>query len=127
MITRGQEKAGALVGAVFSGGALAAHFLVGRSLEERLGLVADPWYRREIGTVNAGFLYGSLRLYKGERDITFLRSTGMSALLMAGVRAVATLRGERRGALSFLVMAGDVALGAGAVAVSLLPEPGVDE
>jgi len=120
-LTRRQEKTGALLGAVFSASALAAHFLVPATMEERLGLRADPWYRREVGTVNAGFLYGSLRTYRGERDITFLRATGLSALLMAAVRAVATLRGRRKGVLSLLVIAGDLALGAGAVLASHLP------
>jgi hypothetical protein len=65
-----QEQAAALLGATFAAGAVLAHFSVPKSLEPRLGLEVDPWYRAEIGTVNAGFLYGALRHYRGHRDPT---------------------------------------------------------
>jgi len=94
-------------------GALIAHCTVPSSLEGRLGLVADPWFRRETGTVNAGFAYGLVRILRGERDATFLRSTAISGLLMAAVRTVATLRGRREGLLSAMVIASDLVLGVG--------------
>lgn len=93
--------------------ALVVHFAVPRSLEARLGLQADPWFRRETGTVNAGFAYGLIRLLQGHREPTFLRTTAVSGLLMAAVRTVATLRGRRRGPLSAMVISSDLLLGAG--------------
>ena len=50
---------------------LVAHFAVPVSLAPRLGLVADPWFRRETGTVNAGFAYGLLQVARGRRGPTF--------------------------------------------------------
>lgn len=120
VITRRHEKIGALLGLGHVLLALVAHFVVPKSLETRLGLVADPWFRRETGTANAGYAYGALRLYRGHRDATFLRSTGIAGLLMAAVRAVATARGQRRGALSAMVLVSDVVLGAGAVGLAHL-------
>jgi hypothetical protein len=78
-----------------------------------MGLVADPWFRRETGTVIAGFAYGLLQVARGRRDPTFLRATAISGLLMATVRAVATLRGQRRGVLSAIVIGSDLLLGIG--------------
>jgi hypothetical protein len=108
-----QIRIGASLGIAHVVGALAAHFWVPDPWEGRLGLVADPWFRRETGTVNAGFAYGLIRILRGERDATFLRSTAISGLLMAAVRTVATLRGRRAGALSAMVIASDLVLGVG--------------
>ena len=113
-----QIRFGASLGIAHVIGALVAHFLVPKSLEGRLGLVADPWFRRETGTVNAGFAYGLVRTLQGERDATFLRSTAISALLMAAVRTIATLRGRRAGALSAMVIASDFALGVGGLVLA---------
>ena len=113
-----QIRIGAFMGIAHVIGALIAHFLVPKSLEGRLGLVADPWFRRETGTVNAGFAYGLVRILRGERDATFLRSTAISGLLMAAVRAVATLRGRRTGALSAMVIASDLVLGVGGLVLA---------
>lgn len=121
-ISERQRKIGALAGATYAANALLAHFLVPKTMESRLGLQADPWYRMEIGTVNAGFLYGALRLYRGDVDPTFLRSTGVSALLMAAVRTVATARGHRRGLASALVVVIDVGLGVGALILAKTTE-----
>jgi hypothetical protein len=98
--------------------ALIAHFIVPSNLEDRLGLVADPWFRRETGTVNAGFAYGLFRILRGERDATFLRSTAISGLLMAAVRTIATLRGRRGGTLSAMVIASDLVLGVGGLVLA---------
>ncbi|MHC9297501.1 hypothetical protein ACRCUN_34010 [Mycobacterium sp. LTG2003] len=98
--------------------ALIAHFAVPRSLEERLGLTADPWFRRETGTVNAGFAYGLYRIFHGERDATFVRSTAISGLLMAAVRTVATMRRKRQGPLSVLVIVSDLVLGLGGLVLA---------
>lgn len=119
-ITRKHERIGAMLGFAHVTLALVAHFVVPKPLETRLGLVADPWFRRETGTANAGYAYGALRLYQGHRDATFLRATGIAGLLMAAVRAVATLRGHRRGPLSALVLLSDLVLGSGAVALAHL-------
>jgi hypothetical protein len=112
-IGEAQIRIGTSLGIAHVIGALTAHFMVPSFLEGRLGLVADPWFRRETGTVNAGFAYGLFRIMRGERDATFLRSTAISGLLMAGVRTVATLRGRREGALSAMVIASDLVLGVG--------------
>lgn len=98
--------------------ALAVHFTVPKSLETRLGLAADPWFRRETGTVNAGFAYGMIGILRGRRDPTFLRSTAISGLLMAAVRTVATLRGHRSGPLSAMVIGSDLLLGIGGLIVA---------
>jgi hypothetical protein len=98
--------------------ALIAHFMVPGFLEDRLGLVADPWFRRETGTVNAGFAYGLFRILRGERDATFLRSTAISGLLMAAVRTIATLRGRCAGTLSAMVIASDLVLGVGGLVLA---------
>ena len=113
-----QIRFGASLGIAHVIGALVAHFLVPKSLEGRLGLVADPWFRRETGTVNAGFAYGLVRTLQGERDATFLRSTAISGLLMAAVRTIATFRGRRAGALSAMVIASDFALGVGGLVLA---------
>ena len=83
-ITDSQLRIGAALGLAHVSGALIAHFAVPKSLERRLGLVADPWFRRETGTVNAGFAYGLIRVLRGHRDATFIRATAISGLLMAG-------------------------------------------
>jgi hypothetical protein len=98
--------------------ALIAHFMVPSFLEDRLGLMADPWFRRETGTVNAGFAYGLFGILRGERDATFLRSTAISGLLMAAVRTIATLRGRRAGTLSAMVIASDLVLGVGGLVLA---------
>lgn len=108
-----QIRIGTTLGIIHVLVALAAHFAVPKSLESRLGLIADPWFRRETGTVNAGFAYGLYRVSRGERDATFIRSTAISGLLMAAVRGVATQRGRRGGPLSALVLTSDLALGLG--------------
>jgi len=74
---------------------LVAHFAVPVSLAPRLGLVADPWFRRETGTVNAGFAYGLLQVARGRRGPTFLRATAISGLLMATVRHAARSTSRR--------------------------------
>jgi hypothetical protein len=81
-----QIQIGASLGIAHVIGALLVHFTVPSSLEGRLGLVADPWFRRETGTVKAGFAYGLFGVLRGERDATFLRSTAIGGLLMAAVR-----------------------------------------
>jgi hypothetical protein len=113
-----QIRFGASLGIAHVIGALIAHFMVPSSLEGRLGLVADPWFRRETGTVNAGFAYGLFRILRGERDATFLRSTAISGLLMAAVRTIATLRGRRTGPLSAMVIASDAVLGVGGLVLA---------
>jgi hypothetical protein len=113
-----QIQIGASLGIAHVIGALIAHFMVPSSLEGRLGLVADPWFRRETGTVNAGFAYGLFRILRGERDATFLRSTAISGLLMAAVRTIATLRGQRTGPLSAMVIASDAVLGVGGLVLA---------
>lgn len=112
-LTDDQIRIGATAGIAHVAIALVAHFAVPASLAPRLGLVADPWFRRETGTVNAGFAYGLLQVARGRRDPTFLRATAISGLLMATVRAVATLRGQRRGVLSAIVIGSDQLLGIG--------------
>ncbi|MDT5303637.1 MAG: hypothetical protein QOG79_7020 [Mycobacterium sp.] len=87
-LTDDQIRIGATAGIAHVAIALVAHFAVPVSLAPRLGLVADPWFRRETGTVNAGFADGLLQLARGRRDPTFLRATAISGLLMATVRAV---------------------------------------
>jgi hypothetical protein len=113
-----QIRIGASLGIAHVIGALIAHFMVPSSLEGRLGLVADPWFRRETGTVNAGFAYGLFRILRGERDATFLRSTAISGLLMAAVRTIATLRGRRTGPPSAMVIASDAVLGVGGLVLA---------
>jgi hypothetical protein len=113
-----QIRIGASLGIAHVIGALISHFMVPSSLEGRLGLVADPWFRRETGTVNAGFAYGLFRILRGERDATFLRSTAISGLLMAAVRTIATLRGRRTGPLSAMVIASDAVLGVGGLVLA---------
>lgn len=117
-VTDEQIRVGTTLGIAHVVVALIAHFAVPRSLEERLGLTADPWFRRETGTVNAGFAYGLYRIFHGERDATFVRSTAVSGLLMATVRTVATVRGKRRGPLSALVIASDLVLGLGGLVLA---------
>lgn len=112
-LSEAQVRIGISLGMAHVLGALIAHFMVPSSLEARLGLVADPWFRRETGTVNAGFAYGLFRIMRGRRDATFLRSTAISGLLMAAVRTIATLRGRRAGTLSAMVIASDLTLGLG--------------
>ncbi|MFV8050947.1 hypothetical protein [Mycobacterium sp. 48b] len=113
-----QIRVGTTLGLIHVLVALVAHFAVPTSLESRLGLTADPWFRRETGTVNAGFAYGLYRISRGERDATFIRSTAISGLLMAAVRAVATLRGRRSGPLSALVLTSDLVLGLGGLVLA---------
>lgn len=117
-IGEAQIRIGTSLGIAHVAAALIAHFMVPSSLEGRLGLVADPWFRRETGTVNAGFAYGLFRILRGERDATFLRSTAISGLLMAAVRTVATLRGRRAGAMSAMVIASDLVLGVGGLVLA---------
>jgi hypothetical protein len=117
-IGESQIRIGTTLGIVHVIVALIAHFMVPSALEDRLGLVADPWFRRETGTVNAGFAYGLFRILRGERDATFLRSTAISGLLMAAVRTIATLRGRRTGALSGMVIASDFVLGVGGLVLA---------
>jgi hypothetical protein len=117
-ITDAQIRLGASLSVAHVIVALIAHVAVPKSLETRLGLVADPWFRRETGTVNAGFAYGLIRLMQGHRDATFLQTTALSGLLMAVVRTVATLRGQRRGPLSALVIGSDLLLGIGGLALA---------
>lgn len=118
VISDRQIRIGTTLGLVHVLVALVAHFAVPTSLESRLGLTADPWFRRETGTVNAGFAYGLYRISRGERDVTFIRSTAISGLLMAAVRAAATLRGRRGGSLSALVLTSDLALGLGGLVLA---------
>lgn len=118
VISDRQIRIGTTLGLVHVLVALVAHFAVPTSLESRLGLTADPWFRRETGTVNAGFAYGLYRLSRGDRDATFIRSTAISGLLMAAVRAAATLRGRRGGPLSALVLTSDLALGLGGLVLA---------
>ena len=84
-LTDDQMRIGATAGIAHVAIALVAHFAVPVSLAPRLGLVADPWFRRETGTVNAGFAYGLLQVARGRRGPTFLRATAISGLLMATV------------------------------------------
>lgn len=118
VISDRQIRIGTTLGLVHVLVALVAHFAVPTSLESRLGLTADPWFRRETGTVNAGFAYGLYRISRGDRDATFIRSTAISGLLMAAVRAAATLRGRRGGPLSGLVLTSDLALGLGGLVLA---------
>ncbi|MGV0736648.1 hypothetical protein ABQF35_09135 [Mycobacterium syngnathidarum] len=113
-----QIRIGTTLGLVHVLVALVAHFAVPAALEGRLGLSADPWFRRETGTVNAGFAYGLYRISRGDRDAAFIRSAAISGLLMAAVRAVATLRGQRGGPLSALVLTSDLALGLGGLVLA---------
>lgn len=117
-LTDQQIRAGLGMGIAHVIVALALHFAVPRSLERRLGLEADPWFRRETGTVNAGFAYGMIQILRGRRDTVFLRSTSISGLLMAGVRTVATVRGRRRGPLSAAVISSDLILGVGGLVLA---------
>ena len=64
-LTDDQIRIGATAGIAHVAIALVAHFAVPVSLAPRLGLVADPWFRRETGTVNAGFAYGLLQVARG--------------------------------------------------------------
>lgn len=111
-------RAGTMLGVVHVVTALCAHLAVPTSLAGPLGLEADPWFRRETGTVNAGFAYGMLCVLRGRRDATFVRSTAISGLLMAAVRTIATLRGHRRGPLSAMVIGSDLLLGIGGLLVA---------
>lgn len=114
-VTTAQRKATALVSGTDAAYALLAHFLVPGNMADPLGSRADPWCRREISTVNAGLLYSAVRLYRGHRDIGFLWTTEVSALVMTAVRAVAARRGQCRGAAFPLVLATKVVLGGGAL------------
>jgi hypothetical protein len=114
-LTDTQIRVGASLGIAHTAIALVAHFAIPHALQRRAGLVADPWFRRETGTTNAGFVYGLIRVAQGHRDATFVRATAISALLMAAVRAVATLGGRRGGPLSAAVLGSDLLLGAGGV------------
>src|ERR1700720_4461946 len=76
-LTDDQIRIGATAGIAHVAIALVAHFAVPVSLAPRLGLVADPWFRRETGTVNAGFAYGLLQGARGRRGPTFLRATAI--------------------------------------------------
>jgi hypothetical protein len=89
-----------------------------KSLEEPLGLRADPWFRRETGTVNAGFAYGMVRILRGHREPTFLTTAALRGTLMAVTRTVATLSGHRRGPLSPMVILSDLLLSAGGFALA---------
>jgi hypothetical protein len=60
-LTDDQIRIGATAGIAHVAIALVAHFAVPVSLDPRLGLVADPWFRRETGTVNAGFAWDCSR------------------------------------------------------------------
>jgi hypothetical protein len=113
-----QIRIGASLGLAHVVVALIAHFVVPTSWEGRLGLVADPWFRRETGTVNAGFAYGLYRILRGERDATFVRSTAISGLLMAAVRTVATVRNQRAGVMSAMVIGSDLTLGVGGLVLA---------
>ncbi|WP_319446127.1 MULTISPECIES: hypothetical protein [unclassified Mycobacterium] len=113
-----QIRIGAWLGIAHVVGALVAHFSVPKALEEPLGLRADPWFRRETGTVNAGFAFGLLRILQGHRDPTFLKTTALSGALMAATRTVATVRGHRRGPLSLMVILSDLLLSAGGFALA---------
>jgi hypothetical protein len=117
-LTDNQIRIGAWLGIAHVVGALFAHWAVPKSLEEPLGLRADPWFRKETGTVNAGFAYGMLRILLGHRDATFLKTTALSGTLMAVTRTVATLRGQRRGPLSLMVILSDLLLSAGGFALA---------
>jgi hypothetical protein len=117
-ISDDQIRIGAWLGIAHVVGALFAHWAVPSSLEEPLGLRADPWFRRETGTVNAGFAYGLVRLLQGHRDPTFLKTTALSGAMMAATRTLATLRGHRRGALSVMVILSDLLLSAGGFALA---------
>jgi len=112
-LTDSQIRVGAWLGLAHVVPALIAHWAVPSALEERLGLVADPWFRRETGTVNAGFAYGLVRILYGHRDATFLKTTALSGSLMAATRTIATLRGRRRGPLSLVVILSDLILSIG--------------
>lgn len=112
-LTNDQIRIGATAGIAHVAIALVAPFAVPVSLAPRLSLVADPWFRRETGAVNGGFAYGLLQVARGRRDPTSLRATAISGLLMATVRAVATLRGQRCGVLSAIVIGSDLPLGIG--------------
>lgn len=100
--TDGQIRLGAWLRLAHVVTALTAHWTVPRALLEPLGLVADPWFRRETGTVNTGFACGLIRVLRGHHDATFLKTTALSGALMAATRSIATLRGMRRGPLSAL-------------------------
>ncbi|MFV8165283.1 hypothetical protein ACNQVK_24860 [Mycobacterium sp. 134] len=113
-----QIRIGAWLGITHVVGALIAHWAVPTSLEKPLGLRADPWFRRETGTVNAGFAFGMIRILQGHRDATFLKTTALSGTLMAGTRTLATLRGKRSGPLSFLVILSDLLLAIGGFALA---------
>jgi len=126
VVTHSHERLGAVAAFAHVSGALLAHFAVPKSLETRLGLVADPWFRKETGTANAGYAYGAIRLYQGHRDPTFLRATAIAGLSMAAVRSVATLRGKRAGALSHSVIVSDLVLGLGAIGMAHLMDREVD-
>lgn len=117
-LTDTQIRIGAWLGIAHVVGALFAHWIVPTSLEEPLGLRADAWFRRETGTVNAGFAYGMLRILRGHHDPTFLKTTALSGTLMAATRTVATLRGHRRGPLSLMVITSDLLLSAGGFALA---------
>ncbi|ORV13480.1 hypothetical protein [Mycobacterium celatum] len=117
-LTDAQIRIGAALGLAHVVMALIAHFTVPAFLEGRLGLVAEPWFRRETGTTNAGFAYGIIRILQGHRDATFIRATAISGLLMATVRTLATLRGHRRGPLSALVVGSDLLLGIGGLVLA---------
>jgi hypothetical protein len=116
--TDNQIRLGSRLGLAHVVGALIAHWSTPRSLEKRLGLVADPWFRRETGTVNAGFAYGIIRVLRGHRDATFVKTTALSGALMAATRTIATLRGKRRGPLSVLVILSDLLLSMGGFALA---------
>ncbi|QLL05332.1 hypothetical protein [Mycobacterium vicinigordonae] len=111
--TDSQIRLGAGLGLAHVVGALIAHWNVPTTLEEPLGLRADPWFRRETGTVNAGFAYGLIRVLRGHQAATFLKTTALSGALMAATRTIATLRGKRRGPLSALVILSDLILSIG--------------
>lgn len=117
-LTDSQIRVGAWLGLAHVVMALIAHWTVPRTLQGPLGLIADPWFRRETGTVNAGFAYGIIRVLRGHHDATFLKTTALSGSLMAATRTIATLRGKRRGPLSALVILSDLILSIGAFALA---------
>lgn len=116
--TDNQVRFGAWLGLAHLVTALIAHWTVPRALQEPLGLVAEPWFRRETGTVNAGFAYGIIRVLRGHHDATFLKTTAFSGALMAATRMIATLLGNRRGPLSALVILSDLVLAIGGFALA---------
>ncbi|WP_433172531.1 hypothetical protein [Actinoallomurus sp. CA-150999] len=98
-----------------AGVAFFGHLLAPERMAAHFGWPEDRWYQREIGAFNAGLGWGVIQTLRGRPERAFLSSAGMSALLLAATRAAAMAKGDRAGIRNLMTVAGDLALGLGAM------------